>query len=140
MDTYNQITDENLQNLGLQAGAALEDLLESPDKEVADGGADQGTVGGHLGDAGSEVVAVLVAVLREPRGDELLSTGEGTGSQHLGAQRVVLELLDVGLSQMLVSFRRSASAIRGVGYDMRSRRVHICRGNDGDDAMWKNWG
>lgn len=139
MNTYNQIADENLQNLSLQASAALEDLLESPDKEVTDGGADQGTVCGHLGDAGSEVVAVLVAVLGKPRGNELLGTGEGTGSQHLGAQRVVLELLDVGLSQMLVRFRRSASAMRGVGDDMRSRRVHICRGDDGDDAMLKNW-
>ena len=40
---------------------------------------------------------MLVAVLCEKRGDELLSTSEGTGGQDLGAEGVLLNLLDVGL-------------------------------------------
>lgn len=40
---------------------------------------------------------MLVAVLCEPRGDELLGAGESTGCQHLGAERVRLQLVDVGL-------------------------------------------
>lgn len=66
---------------------------------MAQGSADQGTVGGHLGHARGEVVAMLVAVLGQPRGEELLGAGEGSGRQHLGAQRVRLELLDIGLRQ-----------------------------------------
>lgn len=64
---------------------------------MAQGSADQGSVGGHLGNARSKVVAMLVAVLGQPRGEKLLSSGEGTSREHLGAQRVCLELLDVGL-------------------------------------------
>lgn len=33
--TYNEIADQDLQDLGAQAGAALESLLERPDEEVA---------------------------------------------------------------------------------------------------------
>lgn len=64
---------------------------------MAQRSADQSSIGGHLGDARSEVVAMLVAVLGQPRGEKLLSSGEGTGREHLGAQRVRFKLLDVGL-------------------------------------------
>lgn len=33
--TYNEVADKNLQNLGAQAGTALESLLERPDEEMA---------------------------------------------------------------------------------------------------------
>jgi hypothetical protein len=33
--TYNEIADKDLQDLGAQAGAALESLLKGPDEEVA---------------------------------------------------------------------------------------------------------
>lgn len=102
-DTYHQVADDNLHNLGLEAGAAVEDLLEHPDEDVAEGSANEGTVGGHLGDARGKVVAVLVAVLGEPRGEELLETGETTGGEHLGAEGVGLELLDVGLLGTLLA-------------------------------------
>lgn len=59
--------------------------------------ADEGSVCGHLGYARREVVAMLIAVLCEPRGNEFLSAGQGAGGQHLGAQRVRLQLVDVGL-------------------------------------------
>lgn len=64
---------------------------------MADGSGDEGTVGGHLGHARGEVVAVLVAVLGEEGSEKLLDTVEGTGREHLGAERVRLELLNVGL-------------------------------------------
>lgn len=97
MCTYHKVAEDDLQDLGLERSAAVEDLLHEPDENVAHGGADQGAIGSHLGDTASEVVAVLVAVLGEPRGHELLKTSEGTSSQHLGAEGVGLELLDVGL-------------------------------------------
>ena len=49
------------------------------------GSGDEGAVGGHLGDAGGEVVAVLGAVVGEPGGDDLLEGGEGAGGEHFGA-------------------------------------------------------
>ena len=64
--TYNQIADENLQNLGLQALAALEDLLEQADEDVAQGRADERAVEGHLRDTRGEVVAALAPVMRDP--------------------------------------------------------------------------
>lgn len=64
--THNQVADKDLEDLGPQALAVLEHLLEDPDEEMAQGGADKGAVGGHLGDTGREVVAILVAVLGEP--------------------------------------------------------------------------
>lgn len=69
---YNQIAEENLHDLGLQALAPLEDLLEQADQDVAEGCADQCAVQGHLGDARGEVVARLAPVMGNPRGKELL--------------------------------------------------------------------
>jgi hypothetical protein len=60
--------------------------------------ANKGTVHSHFGHARGEVVTILVLVMRNPRCEELLGARKGTGSQHLGAQWVVLELLKVGLS------------------------------------------
>lgn len=101
MSTYHQVADHDLDDLGPETNATLEELLEEPDEKVAQGSADQGTIRGHLGHARGEVVAMFVAVLGQPRCEEFLSSGEGTGSEHLGAQRVRLELLDVGLKQLL---------------------------------------
>jgi hypothetical protein len=92
----NQVADDDLHDLGAQAGAALEEELQQPDEEVAQRRADEGTVGGHLGDTGRKVVAMLVAVLGHPRSKELLQTSEGARGQHLCPQRVLLELVDVG--------------------------------------------
>jgi hypothetical protein len=47
-------------------------------------------------------VAALAPVMRNPRGKELLQTGKGTGCEHLGAQRVALELLQIRLTMPLV--------------------------------------
>lgn len=66
MLTYDEIANENLQDLGAQTGTALESLLECPDEEVAQRSADESAIGGHLRDTSSEVVSVLVAVLGKP--------------------------------------------------------------------------
>lgn len=64
--SYNQVADEDLDDLSTQAGATMENLVQDPDEKVAEGGADKGTVGSHLWHARREVVAVLVAVLSKP--------------------------------------------------------------------------
>jgi hypothetical protein len=97
--TYNQVAEEYLQDLGLQALAPLEDLLESANQDVSKGRADQGTVDSHLGDTRSEVVARLAPVVGDPRCKELLQTRQSTRGQHLGAQWVALQLLEVCLSR-----------------------------------------
>lgn len=94
--TYNQVAHEDLHDLGLQAGAALEGLLQDPDEEVAQRCAHKGAVGSHLGHTRGEVVSMLVAVLSQPRSKKLLATGKCARSEHLCAQRVLLQLLDVG--------------------------------------------
>ena len=92
-----QVADEDLQNLGLETGAAGKDLLQDADEEMAQGGADEHAVEKHLGDARAEVVAVFADIVGDPGGDELLKAGEDTGGQHLGAQRVGLQMLEIEL-------------------------------------------
>lgn len=87
---YNQVADKNLEDLGPQAGSVLESLLQAPNEEMTQGRADKGTISGHLGHTRSEVVAVLVTVLGQPRGNKLLGASESTSREHLGSQRVLL--------------------------------------------------
>ena len=61
--------------------------------------ADEGSVRGHLGHSSSEVVAVLVAVLCNPRGEQFLESGERSRGDHLGTEGVGLQLLEVGLEK-----------------------------------------
>ena len=96
-DTYDQVADEDLEDLGLQTSATSEDLLQNADEDVTQRGGNEHAVERHLGDARAEVVAMLADIVSEPRGEELLQTGEYTGGEHLSAQRVVLQLLQVGL-------------------------------------------
>lgn len=88
--TYDQVADEDLQDLSLEAGAAGKDLLQDADEDVAQRGADEHAVQRHLGDARAEVVAVLADIVGEIRGEQFLQTGEHAGGEHLGAQRVGL--------------------------------------------------
>lgn len=44
-------------------------------------------------------MAIFILVMRDPRCEELLGTGKGPRGQHLGAQWVGLELLEVGLDK-----------------------------------------
>lgn len=98
---YDQVGDEDLQNLGPQARPAGEQLLEDRDHDVAQRCADEGTVDGHLGHATGEVVAVLAAILCDPRSEKLLRARKGSRGDHLGLQRVILELLQIPLSRVL---------------------------------------
>lgn len=59
--------------------------------------ANERTVDGHLGHATGEVVARLVAVFGDPRGQELLQGSKRSRGEHLGLERVFLELLQVPL-------------------------------------------
>ena len=119
--TYNQVADDNLHNLGLQAGAAVEELLQEPNEDVAHGCANQGTKSSHLGNSRSKVMAMLVTVLGQPRSQQLLETSQSTSREHLGAQRVGLKLLDVG-SQVALgsSILRATSQCSS---DLLSQRV-----------------
>lgn len=101
--TYNQVANQDLEDLGLQAGAASEDLLQDSDEDVAEGRGDEHAVQRHLGDARREVVAMLADIVGQVGGEEFLETREHTRGEHLGAQRVVLELLEVGLQTFLGS-------------------------------------
>ena len=65
---------------------------------MSKGSADKGTVEGHLGHTRGEVVAILVAVLCDPGSEDLLGTRERARGDHLGAERVRLELAQVCLS------------------------------------------
>jgi len=69
--------------------------------------ADERAVHGHLGHATSEVVSRFVAVLCDPRGQELLQGREGTRCEHLGLERVLLEFLQVPLSHLTCQLRAS---------------------------------
>ena len=119
---YDQIADENLQDLGLEALAASEDLLEDADEDVAERGADEGAVQGHLGHARGEVVAVLAAVVGNPRGKELLQAREGARGEQLGAQPGPLQVLQVGLCRGFVSAGCRAPIARHSRRDSHSRR------------------
>lgn len=95
--TYNQVANQNLEDLGLEAGAAGKDLLKNADQNVAERRADEHAVERHLGNAGAEVVAMLSDIMGDPRGEQFLQTRQHTGGEHLGAQWVGLELAKVGL-------------------------------------------
>ena len=70
--TYDQVRYDDLHDLGLQARPASEYPLEERDHDVAERCTDKCAVDCHFGHAAREVVAVLVAVLCNPRCKELL--------------------------------------------------------------------
>lgn len=63
--TYNQIANQDLQNLGLQTRAAGKDLLQNSNENVAHGCADEHSVERHLRHAGAEVMAMLADIMSE---------------------------------------------------------------------------
>jgi hypothetical protein len=112
--THNEIADENLHDLGLETLAAAEHLLQDANEDVAERRADEGTVDGHLGDTRGEVVAVLAPVVGDPRGEELLQTRQRARGEHLGAQRVLLQLLEIGLGVTVSSLRHYDGQLGGL--------------------------
>ena len=79
---YNQVTGEDLQDLGLRAGSASKGALQNVDEDVSKGSANKGTVEGHLGHTRGEVVAILVPVLCDPGSEDLLGTRERARGDH----------------------------------------------------------
>ena len=94
---YEKVANEDLQDLGLQTRAAGKDLLQDADEEMAQRGGDEHAVQGHLGHAMAEIVAVLADIVGDPGREEFLQGREDTRGQHLGAQRVRLQLAQVKL-------------------------------------------
>lgn len=95
--TYDQVRDKDLQNLGSQARPSGEQLLQDRDHDMSQRRADKGTIDSHLRHATGEVVAMLAAVLCDPRSEELLRASKSAGCNHLGLQRVILQLLQIPL-------------------------------------------
>ena len=89
-ETYNQVTDEDLHDLRLQALASLEDLLQEADEDVAKRCANDGAIQGHLGHARGEVMSALAPVVCNPRCEKLLETGQSARCKHLSPQWVAL--------------------------------------------------
>lgn len=65
-DTYDEVANKDLEDLGLQAGAVGKHLLQYLDQQVAHWGTDESSVDGHLRHPGREVMAILVPVLSNP--------------------------------------------------------------------------
>ena len=99
--TYDQIAEDDLEDLGCQAGPSCKQSLKNVDQDVAEGGADEQAVRGHLWYSRGEVMAVLVAIFGDPGREQFLKSGQRSRRQHLCAQRVGLQLLEVGLMIVL---------------------------------------
>jgi hypothetical protein len=119
---YNQVASEDLQDLGLCTGPASKGLLQDVDKDVAERSADKGTVEGHLGHTRGEVVAILVAVLCDPRSEDFLGTRERARGDHLGTQRVGLELAQVCLDSSISCGRMAVAFTLNVQRGSRQHR------------------
>jgi hypothetical protein len=72
IETYNQVADENLEDFGPQAGSAGKQLLEDVDQDVTQWCADESSICSHLRDSGREVMAILIAILCNPRCEQFL--------------------------------------------------------------------
>lgn len=64
-EIYNQVADDDLEDLGLCASSPSECLLEECNKDVTEWGRDNGPVKCHLRHTRSEVGPMLRAVLRD---------------------------------------------------------------------------
>lgn len=95
--TYDQVAKKDLEDLGLQACPTCKYALEDANQNVAHGRRDKGAKGSHLRYTRREVMAILIPVLCNPRGEKFLGCRERGAGQHLGAKRVGLELLEVCL-------------------------------------------
>ena len=98
-ETYNQITDENLQDFRLQAGPSCKYLLQETDQDVAQWGADECAVDGHLGHPRAHVVAVPAAIVSDPGREYLLQSRQGARGEHFSAERVFLKLVEISLRE-----------------------------------------
>lgn len=94
---YDEVRDNDLHDLGLQARPPCEEFLKDRNHQMSQWGADEGAIDCHLRHTAGEIVAALVAILGNPGCEELLECGERAGGDHLGAHGVILELLEIPL-------------------------------------------
>jgi hypothetical protein len=104
---------------------------------VADGSHDEGAVRCHQRHLGREVVSMLAPILCDVRRQQLLQTAEGAGCQHLGSERVLLELREVRLVTVSVNWMRNSSIGKpsygevAIGDFASSRRGDLVGGANG---------
>ena len=96
--TYDQVAEDDLQDLSLQASPSRKDLLQYLDQEVTQRRADEGAIDRHLRHSRVDVVAVLALVSGDVGGQHFLKGGECAGCEHLCTKRVGLQLAEVGLN------------------------------------------
>ena len=99
-NTYNKIANEDLRDLCAYTRSPSKQPLQDVDQDVSNRSTDEGTVDGHLRHARREVVAIFIAILCYPRRKQFLKCGERAGCEHLGAERIRLELSEVGLASL----------------------------------------
>jgi hypothetical protein len=66
MDTYNQVANKNLQDLGPQASPTGEEPLQYVDQRAAQWRADESSIKCHLRHSRCKVVAMLALIMRDP--------------------------------------------------------------------------
>lgn len=69
-NTYDEVACDDLQDLRAQARTPGEDFLKEIDQEVAHWRTDESTVCSHLRHSRAKVVALLAAIVREPRRED----------------------------------------------------------------------
>lgn len=65
--TYHQIARKDLQDFGSKTGSSREDFLKNLDQKMTHRSADEGTIDGHFGHSGIEVVTMLALIVCNPR-------------------------------------------------------------------------
>lgn len=73
--------------------------------------ADERAIDSHFRNTAGEISPVLGNILRNPRGEKLLQSSKRAGGEHFGAERVLLQLLEVGLRSDSISYCCTAPAI-----------------------------
>lgn len=88
--TYDEVADKDLHDLCRNACLASEKPLKEIDQDMTHGRTDERTVQGHLGNSRSEVIAIFVSVLSDPRSQQLLQTRQCARCEHLRSKGVRL--------------------------------------------------
>lgn len=99
--TNDQVADQDLENLGLEACSIGEQFLQNADEHMPKGSTNQCAVCCHFGYSRTEIVAILAAIMREPRGQDFLQCGKSTRGEHFRPQRIRLKLLEICLAAII---------------------------------------
>lgn len=66
MDAYDQVADNDLEDLSSDASSARKEPLKNADQQVAKGSTNECSVDGHFGYPGGKVMAVPISIVRDP--------------------------------------------------------------------------